>query len=291
MDDVLNLNNKKRRLSSEKSISTEDHQLDKLDILIINQGWNDKNEKFIVSIGENASSYKYMHQKVSSKYITFDNVIKIFITIGSIIIAADSFTIIFQESQIASIIQKVITVVLALTTIVYNFLNYVSLSSEHSNYASSFGVLYHDIRNIMCLYRNDRPNAIKYIQSAIKKYDHLEINGPNIPNWQFNDFRKKFKDKISIPDIADRIHKIEIIQEPNKQLESNKEEKTVFNLNNDSNLTQIQECFKINGDLSENDNLTKNDLIKRKRNLNKQSDYQYERFIEQSINKNGDDIV
>jgi hypothetical protein len=142
----------------------------------------------------------------------------------------------------------------------------------------------------MCLYRKDRPNAIRYIQHAIKEYDHLEVNGPNIPNWQLSDFEKKFKDKnISIPDIADRLQKIEIISEPGNKIKV--VNKTNFKINNTNNLTEIQECFKIDGDLSENDNLTYVDLQKRKENLNKQSDYEMNRFMSHIVKNNPEDLV
>jgi len=305
MESKLSHQVKKKHVQFQPEISSLDNDYDreededidykpskpsKLDILIINEGWNNKNEQFIVNIGENSASFKYMHDKVSARYIIYDNVIKIFITIGSVIIAAESFTIIFQTSDIANIIQKIITVILAVVSIIYNFLNYASLSTEHSNFASSFGILYHDIRNIMCLYRKDRPNAIKYIQRAIKEYDHLEVSGPNIPNWQLKDFKKKFKDSISIPDTSDNIQKIEIIQEPGKKSEYI-EQKTNFNLNNDNNLKKIQQSFQIDGDLSENDNITFADLVKRKEHLNKQSDYEMNRFMSSIVKNNPEDIV
>jgi hypothetical protein len=279
---------------SDKSISTQ--RLGKLDILALNNGWNANNEKFIVSIGENAASYKYMHEKVSSRYVIYDRIIKIFITILTVIISAEYYIAIFQTNQILTVIQAVITTILAVMSLIYNFLNYVELSKDHANTASLFGVLYHDIRNIMCLYRKDRPNAVRYIQRAIKEYDHLEVNGPNIPDWQLTDFQKKFeKANISMPDITDRIQKIEIIQEPgNNNLNVNTkniENKTSFKINNNNNLSQIQECFKIDGDLSENDNLTYVDLQKRKENLNKQSDYEMKRFMSHIVKNNPEDLV
>jgi len=277
---------------SHKSTSTE--KLGKLDILALNNGWNSNNEKFIVSIGENAASYKYMHEKVAARYVIYDRIIKIIITILTVIITAEYYITIFQTNQILTVIQAVITTILAVMSLIYNFLNYVELSKDHANTASLFGVLYHDIRNIMCLYRKDRPDAVRYIQRGIKEYDHLEVNGPNIPDWQLSDFQKKFeKANISMPDVTARIQKIEIIQEPSNNLNvKNKESnKSTFKLNNTNNLTQIQECFKIDGDLSENDNLTYSDIVKRKEHLNKQSDYEMNRFMSHIVKNNPEDLV
>lgn len=301
---MLKVNMRKRQdsdnveVSSNKSTSTEPlnnlDKLDKLDILALNNGWNPNNEKFIVSIGENSASYKYMHEKVATRYIIYDRIIKIVMTILTVIVTADYYITLFQTNQIGTIIQTIITTCLAIISLIYNFLNYVELSKDHINTANLFGILYHDIRNIMCLYRKDRPNAIRYIQRAIKEYDHLEVNGPNIPDWQLKDFQKKFqKSDISMPDVTDRIQKIEIISEPgnNNINNSNDKDKTNFKINNTNNLTQIQECFKIDGDLSENDNLTFSDLVKRKENLNKQSDYEMNRFMSNIVRNIPDDLV
>lgn len=297
---ILKVNRRKRQnsdnieeISSDKGTSTEDIQLDKLDILALNNGWNDKNEKFIVSIGENSASYKYMHEKVSFRYTIYDRIIKIFMTILTVIVMADYYTTISHENEYIRILQIILSSILAIISLIYNFLSFAELSKDHIHSASSFGIVYHDIRNIMCLYRKDRPNAIKYIQYAIKEYDHLEVNSANIPNWQLIDFEKKFKDKnISIPDIADRIQKIEIISEPGNIKSNNViNNKTNFTINNTNNLSNIQECFKIDGDLSENDNLTYSDLVKRKDNLNKQSEYEMNRFMSHIVKNNPDNLV
>lgn len=283
-NDIVNTN---ANTDTDNDNINDNDKLDKFDILEMNASWNDKNEKFIVSIGENSASYKYMHEKVAVRYITYDRIIKIYTTIATVVLTANFYTTFFQTSIVGSIVQTVIGTILSITSLIYNFLNYAELSKDHTHSASSFGILYHDIRNIMCLYRKDRPNAIRYIQHAIKEYDHLEVNGANIPDWQLADFAKKFKNKdISMPDVADRIQKIEIISEPGNYNIDVLDNKINFKINNDNNLKDIQECFKIDGDLSEKDNLTVNDLLKRKENLNKQSEYQMSRFM-----SNSDDIV
>ena len=272
-DENININ-KNNENENENETEIENEIYKKLDVLLLNNGWNDKNEKFIVSIGENSASYKYMHEKISKSYIIIDNIIKIFITITSILISADSFINIFEMNDTVIILNKIITFLLAIISIVYNFLNYAQLSSDHTHSASSFGLLYHDIRNIMCLYRKDRPNAVKYIQHSIKQYDHLEVSGPNIPNYILNQFKKTFKNTdISIPDIADKIQKIDIIVEPNK-INEHSQLNNSFILNNQSNLSQINDSFKIDGDLSETDFINSNNKTK-----NKLLEYQLKRFM------------
>lgn len=267
--------------------SSTSENVNKFDILLLNNGWNDNNEKFIVSIGENAASFKYMHEKTSVRYLLYDNIIKIGITITSILLSADTFIEIFQTNNVLQIFNKVVVFCLAIVSIIYNFLKYAELSTNHSYSASSFGILYHDIRNIMCLYRKDRPNAIKYIQNSIKQYDHLEVNGPKISNSTLNEFKKTFSNtNISVPDIADKIQKIDIITEPNNissKIEINTDQKnTVFNINNQSNLSQIHDAFKIDGDLSEHDQISIKQYNNYK-NSDKQTEYEMNRFMSHNV--------
>ena len=43
-----------------------DDVLHKADLMRLNNGWNDKNERIIISVGENAASYKWMHEKCAN---------------------------------------------------------------------------------------------------------------------------------------------------------------------------------------------------------------------------------
>lgn len=252
---------------SSENMSQETNK--KLDILYFNNGWNDNNETLIVNIGENAAAFKYMHEKSCNKYLLFDKSLKIGLAILSVIISADSF-INFFHSEIFDILIKIVSFILTIISIIYNFIDYAEISTKHSHSSSEFGLLYHDIRNIMCLYRRDRPNAVKYIQHCMKHYDHLEINGPSIPKYILKKSKKIFYNiDISIPDITKKIQKIDIVTEPN----------STFNINNQSNLDKISNTFKINGDLSENDNITSSQLYSYKNNANKQNEYEMNRFI------------
>ena len=49
--------------------------LSKFDILKLNNGWNEKNETYIVRIGENAASFRHMHDKTSNQYTKYDAVL------------------------------------------------------------------------------------------------------------------------------------------------------------------------------------------------------------------------
>lgn len=236
--------------------------LSKFDILVINKGWNSKNENFIVSIGENAAAFKYMHDKISHRYIIYDAILKISIAILGVLLSADSF---FNTQYI--IFKQTILFILAIVGVINNFLDYGKSSIEHKHSSYLFSILYHDIQNVMCMYKKERPNAIKYIQHSIKQYDHLEVTGPDIPKSTLEQFKKSINDTKSTNDIVNKIQKIDIITEPNSS----------FIINNRHNLSNIQDAFSIKGDLCEKDNLSLNDY-NRVRGLNIQSEYEMNRL-------------
>jgi hypothetical protein len=101
-----------------------------------------------------------------------------------------------------------------LISVVKSFLKYEDLASKHLVYAGKFAEVYHIIQQQMVLYRKDRINAVEFIKKTLGTYDELVISGPEINEI----IRKKFKrlflsSDISVPDIADRIQRIEIITE------------------------------------------------------------------------------
>lgn len=265
-----------------KETESDDHDCTKLDLLVINNGWNDKNETLIVSIGENAAAYKWMHEKSNSKYSSYDNLFGIIIIIFNTILTTQTF--ITTLSEIIEISKKIFIYIVTLLAVVNNFLKYKELSINHLNAIKEFSELYHDIQQQMCMYRKDRDNASRYIKSIIKTYDSLIVSCPDIPDSILNEFKKKFKNSdIEMADISNKIQKIEIITQPSnvftfKQNEQNK--------NPNENLlkdTFIKNSLKIDGDLTENDIPSLSFMMKKKA-LDATVDYEYNRLFRNSDN-------
>lgn len=255
-----------------------DHDCTKLDLLVINNGWNDKNETLIVSIGENAAAYKWMHEKSNSKYSSYDNLFGIIIIIFNTILTTQTF--ITTESEIIEISKKIFIYIVTLLAVVNNFLKYKELSINHLNAIKEFSELYHDIQQQMCMYRKDRDNASKYIKSVIKTYDSLIVSCPDISDSILSEFKKKFKNSdIEMPDISDKIQKIEIITQPSN----------VFSITQNTpneNLpkeTFIKNSLKIDGDLTENDIPSLSFMMKKKA-LDATVDYEYNRLFRNNDN-------
>ena len=251
-----------------------EHDCTKLDLLVLNNGWNDKNETLIVSIGENAAAYKWMHEKSNSKYSCYDKLLSLIIIIFNTILTTQTFITI--ESDIINISKKIFIYIVTLLAVVNNFLEYKELTINHLNAIKEFSELYHDIQQQMCMYRKDRDNASRYIKSIIKTYDSLIVSCPDIPDSILNDFKKKFKNSdIEMAEISDKIQKIQIITQPPHLLpnEKNNEQKETL-----PKETFIKNSLKIDGDLTEND-IPSISIMMKKKALDATVDYEYNRLF------------
>lgn len=265
---------------------------DKIDLITLSNGWNDKNERIVISIGENAASYKWMHERSSYLYKTINQIFSILLIVFSTTLSAA--TLIPQQDTTLplDISQQVITYILTLLSVIQNFLKFEQLSEQHLNASSEFSKLYHDIQQQMCMYRRHRNNATTYVTSILKHYDSLVVNGPQIHTRVIAQFKNAFKSSdISLPDIADKIQKIEIISEPlqarlfNNNVARSKDTKRhgMYGMNN---LDQIHSVFQIHGDISDKDieNASTHELQQLKsRFLSGKSNFEFNRFLQHTL--------
>ena len=283
--------NSQGSICSDVAVETDDSGvLNKLNILLLNNGWNDKNEKLIVTIGYNCGIYKQLHEQSCRFYKKVNKAINLSLLVLSVFLTTDSIINLLKD-DILIIVQKIIIFIVAIISIMNNFLKYGELSEQHQQASSSFNLIYNDIRNVMCIYRKDRINAVKYIQQTLKEYDQLEINSPEISQRLLVKMEKQMEtdDKYKNFQMPNNLlREIEVIidkPEPdNFEMKTinqpKKEELQKFKINNMQNIQQIHECFRIDGDLSENDNITISELEYYKKNgLDLQTQYEFNRFM------------
>lgn len=265
---------------------------EKLDLIALNNGWNDKNERIIISIGENAASYKWMHERSASYYKTTHKSLSIVLILFTSGLSAESVLPNDSDSSRYIIITRnVITYIITIISILQNFLKLEQMHEQHMSYAASFSKLYHEIQQQMCMYRRNRRNATKYLSETLKKYDNLVINGPTIIQNVINNFKNTFKNSsISLPDIADRIEKIEIITEPIQvssiELQNKDKGQKRYGRYGICNLNQIHSAFQIHGDITDKD-LEKANTIElqylRKKFLKEKSNFEFQRYLQHTL--------
>lgn len=297
-------------VNPEASGETLNHQENNLqhkaNLMDLNNGWNDKNERIIISLGENSASYKWMHEKSALFYNSINKILNILLIIFSTGLSAETFLPDTTEELYVIVLRRIFTYMVTLISIIMNFLKFEQLSEQHSAAAIKFNELYHDIQKQMCLYRRDRINASVYISKLLKKYDSVFINSPKITSTIIRQFKNAFRNtNIAVPDIADKIQKIEIIDEKPTTVQKGtfisfatkalnkhpvKDENQTVESNNVSskmcNLNQIANAFQIHGDITDKDleNASSYELKElRKKFLKEKSNFEYQRYLNHTL--------
>lgn len=252
----------------------------KLDIMSVNNCWNDKNERIVISIGENAAAYKWMHERTATYYKSASQTLSIIQIILSTSLSAETIVPTNSDSVSIDVLRRVLIYIITVISVVQNFLKYEELSERHSSAANAFSQLYHEIQEQMCMYRRHRHNATKYVSIVLKQYDSLVITGPTVDRWVINKFKSTFKDTgIEMPDVADKIQRIEIITEPKEV-----DEKEITNVQSSvCNLDKIHNAFQIHGDITDRDieNTTPIELKQlRSKFSNERAVYEYNRYMQ-----------
>lgn len=299
----------------ESDTKNQEDVLHKADLMRLNNGWNDKNETIIISVGENAASYKWMHEKCANHHKFTHKFLSIFLIVLSTGLTAET---IFPETDdfVLSIVKRTIIYVVNVLTVLQTFFRSEEVGEKHLVAAGAYSSLYHEIQQQMCMFRRDRINATKYVSECLKQYDSLVITSPDISSGILKKFKNTFKNSdIALPEIADKIQKIEIITEDQMNInninnvndnnnnvditdvQSNLQKRIKrkgvplvltnkqSSVQNCNNLAQIHNAFQIHGDISDRD-LENIDSIQlrelRNRFLQQKSDYEFQRFLQHS---------
>jgi hypothetical protein len=246
-------NERERERESELETDHETRETDRVDktklIKIFNNGWNDNNEKLIVSIGEHAASYKWMHEHSFRIFTNLNRAVSMLIVCANAILTAQSaFQGTYTECE-ATLFQKILIYIVTAMSIIHNFVRFQEVATNHQNAIKNFGELYHDIQQQMCLYRKDRVKANKYLQNIMRKYDNLTSDSPKIPELVMYLFKREYRHSdIALPDTVDKIHKIDINKDAGNTDKVNINSKVC-------NLSKLTDISKENGNNASEDEI------------------------------------
>lgn len=317
LDDMLNKNKKKatdnisiEQVTTEHSINTNTNENydeninnksdvgtkleNKLDKMNFNNGWNNKNEKIIISIGENAASFKWMHERSASRYQFCNKIVSVILLLLSTGLSAET-TIPSSNNNnnvAMDIVHRIFTYGITVLSVLQNFLKLEEMSEKHLSAAREYSRLYHDIQQQMCMYRRDRKPAISYVAQVLKLFDSLNVKSPPISEKIANQLKKQnLNNNVSLPDVADKIQKIDKITEEDN-CEENKIKSKVINalkgfskkskgVSKMSNLQTLHNTFQIQGDITDRDiELAEPSELReyKRRILNDRANYEFLRF-------------
>jgi hypothetical protein len=190
--------------------------IDKTNNQSLNNGWNKRNELFIISIQLNCKHYKKMHELSAMNCNTVFNIMKISLIIISTLLSVLTTYPNDQCGFTMSILRFCLTYIVTLISILMHFFNYAYLSERHKTAACDFLKIHHDIKQQMCLYKRDRYIAFSYISKIIKQYDTLIMISPIISPYILNKCKHEIeKCSDDMNDIIKTISTVDIIDKNN----------------------------------------------------------------------------
>lgn len=265
----------------------------KINTQIINNGWNNKNEKLCVEIGEKCEKYKLLHEQCISYYnflYTSFNILLIMFSTGL------SAEITLNNSSTHKIIRTIITYLVNIFTVIQNFIQFPNKIEKHQLSLKEYSKIYNDIKYQLCIYRKDRINAEKFLSNIIKKSDDLLIKSPPISYFIL------WKSNINIHTLKlEKNNKIDIITENSNDVNINTNNNTNNNINNNTNNNTINNTInnsrtiktdnlfttiKMNDEINDYDtlNIHNQDIVKIKTNvIKKKIEYELNRFLEPDL--------
>lgn len=227
----------------------------KADKLLLNNGWNNENEKIVMTIGENSIAYKILHETQSRRYTLYHNIHRIMLILLTSFLSLE--TINTEDSETLRIVRDLITYLVSILTILGTFFLFEQKSEIHKTTSKKLSQLYNNIREQMATFRRDREHGSIYLKNVAKTYDSLVMEAPNLQESIIKTFKKKFdKSDISLPDIADNIQKIDIVsenQQINRTLDFSSPNTKHLAQHGICNLKSVHDAVQIHGDINDHD--------------------------------------
>ena len=204
--------------------------------------WNDNMEGLMKMWGEKAAGLRFMHSASAGTWKKFADELTltgIFITgfVSSLSLVATSID---NEETKNSVLFAVggVGLVSTLVQSIKKFYNAEEKAADHNAVAKQFGSFYRNMTLQLGMTREDRDPADILSAWALKEYERLQQEAPNLGGSSVSLFKSKFnKDIQSFPDIAEdafiiNIYKKENIEEDDDDDTYDKPPKTIISHKN-----------------------------------------------------------
>lgn len=197
------------------------------------ESWSDNMEKLIADWGEKAAGLRFMHAYSGSRWKKFANNLAISGIIVTSVASSVSLiaTSLEDEESKNAVLFGVggIGLISALIQSFKKFYNAEEKAADHASVSKQFGSFYRYITLQMNMSREDRDPSDVLTAYALKEYERLQQDAPNISGAAIKAFKEKFSNgEQAIPDIAEDKFVIHVTRPSSVELV----DKSVPNLDN-----------------------------------------------------------
>ena len=180
--------------------------------------WSDNMEILMKKWGEKAAGLRFMHSHSGSKWKSFSNQL----AISGIVVTGIASTLSLVAASIEDENTKdalVFTVggIGLFSTLIQSFKKFYNAeekAASHSSVSKQFGSFYRYMTLQLGMSRQDRDAADILSNWALKEYERLQQEAPNLTGESIKLFKKKFNDpEQSIPDVVEEKFVIKVFKD------------------------------------------------------------------------------
>jgi len=185
------------------------------------ESWSDNMELLMKQWGEKAAGLRFMHAHSGGKWKQFANKL----AISGIIVTGFASTLSLiatsvEDEEVKNGILFGVGGIGLISTLIQSFKKFYNAeekAADHGSVSKQFGSFYRYMTLQLGMSREDRDPADVLTSWALKEYERLQQESPNLSGESVALFKKKFTDpEQAIPDIAEDKFLIKVFQKPEK---------------------------------------------------------------------------
>jgi hypothetical protein len=183
--------------------------------------YNSHLEELVASEAEKSLCLRWLHDQSEKRYAHFNTIIQFPIIVisalaGTASIGQDSL---FGKSEAAPIVIGMMSLTVTIMNVISNFFGWAKRSEGHRISGVNYGKLHRWIAIELALPRDQRVPAKHFLKEIREQVDRLNETSPPVPQIVINSFRttmKNLKDNVSVPEICNEIHNVEVYRGTNR---------------------------------------------------------------------------
>lgn len=151
--------------------------------------WTPENQKLLTDWADKAKSYRWLHHRSSSRYSHRSQILTILISILSYMSGGSVLSSNFEAAWFKYFIGY-IAILSGILTNVNGLVGWKQLSEKHKITSTKFSSFERSISSMLSIHKEQRVDAIEFINIKRREMDDMISNAPNIPTSILKQYEK-----------------------------------------------------------------------------------------------------
>ena len=177
--------------------------------------YNSHLEDLIASEGEKALAFQWLHDQAEKRYSQFNTYIALPVIVLSTLSGTASIgqKELFGDTPVSAVVIGLVSILVGILNTFASFFAWAKRAEGHRIAGITYSKLHRYISIELSLPREQRVPAKHFLKTIRENIDRLNETSPQIPQVVITAFQKRFEPvpaDISIPDICNGLHKVEV---------------------------------------------------------------------------------